>query len=717
MGSRWRKAKLSLGLNLCVYVPKTLDDYSPLPSDDSTARTPDSAVASPASAGASDIRALMPTTPTPASSGLRLSKSGSRSSKKTCAICLATMKPGHGHALFTAECSHVFHFHCIASNVKHGNHVCPVCRAKWKEIPFQGLPSSGSPHETRVNPGNWLQDDGHMHILRLLPRAGSSNRLHHVTPFFHNSEPSIFNDDEPLDNLTEAAEDSQQECMRTVEIKAYSEFSEIPQSASEENFTILIHLKAPLAKTLQTSNNNFHGNDGSRTSRAPIDLITVLDVSGSMSGTKLALLKKAMGFVIHNLGPSDRLSLIAFSSTARRLFPLRRMTESGRQDALQAVNSLTSNGGTNIADGLRKGAKVIEERKEKNPISSIILLSDGQDTYTIFPTAGVMHQAQPDHQSLVPSSIRGSSGHQVPVHVFGFGADHDSVLMHSISEASGGTFSFIEAEAAIQDAFALCIGGLLSVVVQQLHVEVECVHPGVHLGPIKSGSYVSRVADNKRSGSIAVGDLYADEERDFLVVVNVPPASEETPLLKIGCVYRDPVTKEAVRVEDLDVHISRPAFVGLPIMSIEVDRQKNRIQTAETMAEARAAAERGELSQAVSILEERRKLLSESLSGQSGDRLCLALDTELREMQERMANQQRYEASGRAFVLSGLSSHSWQRATTRGNSMDSGSLVQSYQTPSMVDMLQRSQTMSLATQRPNPQIRHAKSFPARPEPR
>ena len=49
------------------------------------------------------------------------------------------MKPGHGHALFTAECSHTFHFSCIASNVSYGNLVCPVCRATWKEVPCQAL--------------------------------------------------------------------------------------------------------------------------------------------------------------------------------------------------------------------------------------------------------------------------------------------------------------------------------------------------------------------------------------------------------------------------------------------------------------------------------------------------------------------------------------------------------------------------------------------------
>ncbi|KAF5959547.1 hypothetical protein HYC85_000756 [Camellia sinensis] len=145
MGSKWRKAKLALGMNLCVYVPRTIDDgdYSPPLSE----RGSDAALLSPS--------VSMPMTPTPSSHGLRLSKSMSRSSKKTCSICLTTMKRGEGHAIFTAECSHSFHFHCIASNVKHGNQICPVCRAKWKEIPLQGPTFDPPPGRARINPVDW----------------------------------------------------------------------------------------------------------------------------------------------------------------------------------------------------------------------------------------------------------------------------------------------------------------------------------------------------------------------------------------------------------------------------------------------------------------------------------------------------------------------------------------------------------------------------------
>lgn len=92
MGSMWRKAKRAMGFNLCVHVPRAMgeeeeeeDDGCRLAWPGSGRRASDAAataMSSPAgSSGASEFLALMPSTPTPSSGGLRLPKSGIRSSK------------------------------------------------------------------------------------------------------------------------------------------------------------------------------------------------------------------------------------------------------------------------------------------------------------------------------------------------------------------------------------------------------------------------------------------------------------------------------------------------------------------------------------------------------------------------------------------------------------------------------------------------------------
>ncbi|VAH49471.1 unnamed protein product [Triticum turgidum subsp. durum] len=669
MESAWRKAKRALALRLCLHVPAVADGGEPRPAASGAGGCRGEAAVTVGSA---------PEEPVAGGGALRRSKSGSRSSsKRKCAICFDSMRSGHGQALFTAECSHKFHFHCISSNVKHGNHVCPVCRAKWKEIPLNRSLSSHIPDGRRgINGVQLPQQDAYVALLHQVPnRQRGVRRL-------HTSEPTNFNDDEPLQQ-TEATDSLNFRSKRTAEISTYPEFSSIPQSSSQDGFSVLIHLKAPSASSDQATGRLVNESSvRSPSGRAPVDLVTVIDISGSMAGTKLALLKRAMGFVIQHLGPSDRLSVIAFSSSARRLFHLQRMSHYGRQQALQAINSLGAGGGTNIADALKKATKVIEDRSHKNSVCSIILLSDGQDTYNL---SSNVRGGSKDYSTLVPQSILNDTRHMLPIHAFGFGADHDSDSLHSVAEASGGTFSFIEDEGVMQDAFAQCIGGLLSVVVQEMRLNMECVHPGVQLCSIKSGSYPSMMARDGRSCSVDIGHLYADEERDILLSVNIPQCREQTSLLKVACSYRD-LTNETVK--------------------LEVD------EAADSIESARAAAERGALAEAVTILEDCRRRLSESFASRSGDRLSLALDAELREMQERMASRQLYEASGRAYMLSGLSSHSWQRATTRGDSTESSTIVHSYQTPSMVQMLQHSQSHI-----PSPPGQQPQARPPRPSAR
>ncbi|KAL2332025.1 hypothetical protein Fmac_019606 [Flemingia macrophylla] len=663
MGSKWRKMKLAIG---CVRLPKTIDHSSS-----------------------------------------SLSRSNS---KGTCAICLNSMKPGQGHAIFTAECSHSFHFQCITSNVKHGNRFCPICRAKWKEVPFQSRVSKVSHDINRINSP---RNDSWTTVLGRIPPQQVGTSQQNASSHNNVTEPAVYDDDEEVleqqTSITDEMNEAERSAINKMEIRTYPEVSAVPKLASHDNFVVLIHLKAPPKK--QNSDINNTESSSAQNSRAPIDLVTVLDVSGSMSGTKIALLKRAMGFVIQSLSSSDRLSVITFSSTARRIFPLRRMTDAGKQDALQAVNSLIPNGVTNIVEGLKKGAKVFVDRSWKNPVGSIILLSDGQDSSINCSRLSFGN----DYRSLVPNSIHRNNvtGLHIPVHAFGFGVDHDASAMHSISEISGGTFSFIEAEDVIQDAFAQCIGGLLSVVVQELQLEVQCVHPDLHLGSVKAGSYQTSLNDSRKMASIKVGDLYAEEERDFLVTVNVPvdKSSSEMSLLIVKGVYRDPVTKEMVALGvNSEVKIQRSDEARDVVVSIEVDKQRNRLEAAEAMAKARAKAERGNLTGAVSVLERCHQALSETISAKAGDQLCIALSAELKAMQERMANQRVYEQSGRAYVLSGLCAHSGQRATARGDYSDSTSFVNAYRTPSMADMVTRSQTMLLRTPQSVNVLRPARSY-------
>ena len=135
----------------------------------------------------------------------------------------------------------------------------------------------------------------------------------------------------------------------------------------------------------------------------------------------------------------------------------------------------------------------------------------------------------------------------------------------------------------IQDSFALCIGGLLSVVAQEFCLTIRSDSQGVKIVAIPSGRYVRNISDEGLQGVVNVGNLYAEEEKQFLIYLFVPQclaSDTKTSLLDVLCVYRDLASNELIQVQGERVEILRPE-VCTPadkVVSLEVDRQRNRIR-------------------------------------------------------------------------------------------------------------------------------------------
>ncbi|XP_044983870.1 E3 ubiquitin-protein ligase WAV3-like [Hordeum vulgare subsp. vulgare] len=582
-----------------------------------------------------------------------------------CAACYGSVGRLELEAAFTSECAHTFHPLCVS-----GAHTCPSCSAFWHFTPtFQ--PSPLLPQPARMPP--------------LHPGPASRSACGVCKCAFGYGAPTFTSECQHRFHLACVTGSACPVCNArwAYRVSSHPYFHPYLYPPPPPMPSPLIPpMPSPLMPPMPTFLSPFvdqtlpaylpHGADaydddepapGAATAaaeaqtRTPLDLVTVLDVSGSMAGRKIALLKKAMEFVVDQLGPADRLSVVAFSTYAYRVIPLTCMSDAGKAKAKLAVQLLNADGGTNILKGLTEAAKVLVGRRHKNAVASVILLSDGQDTF--------VSGYSKNYRALVPGSLLSGAGHRsTPIHTFGFGGDHDSSAMHTIAEETGGTFSFIEDETVVQDSFAQCIGGLLSVVVQEALITMKCVHP-VRVRAVKSGRYDSSIDAYARSASVDVGELYADEERRFLLLVDVPKAGdadEVTQLMKVTCTYRDTATAQVMDVAGEDVAVQRPVEVAKDQQpSMEVAWEKFRVEATEDIAAARAAAERGEYAEAARILDRGQEALVPALAD---DARCKALVEELRELSTRVASQREYEKSGRACILTGHSSHAQQRAAS-----------------------------------------------------
>jgi Ca-activated chloride channel family protein len=109
--------------------------------------------------------------------------------------------------------------------------------------------------------------------------------------------------------------------------------------------------------------------------RAPLELIFVLDCSGSMSGTPLALAKAAVERALKRLGPDDTFQVVRFSDQASQLgaHPVP-ATPDNVARGLDYLAQLNSEGGTLMIEGIKAALDYTHDRRRLRVVS---FLTDG----------------------------------------------------------------------------------------------------------------------------------------------------------------------------------------------------------------------------------------------------------------------------------------------------------------------------------------------------
>lgn len=111
--------------------------------------------------------------------------------------------------------------------------------------------------------------------------------------------------------------------------------------------------------------------------RAPIDIVCVIDDSGSMQGMKAKLVRKSLKYIMKILNEDDRVCLIAFDSRATILTPFLKNNLANKAEIKKAISFINGKSSTDIPAGVENALWMLQNRKQQNSISCIFLLSDG----------------------------------------------------------------------------------------------------------------------------------------------------------------------------------------------------------------------------------------------------------------------------------------------------------------------------------------------------
>ncbi|CAK0900395.1 unnamed protein product [Prorocentrum cordatum] len=276
--------------------------------------------------------------------------------------------------------------------------------------------------------------------------------------------------------------------------------------------------------------------------RCPVDICCVVDVSGSM-GTEamlkgedgsevghglsvLDIVKHALKTIIHNLGDTDRLALVAYSNDAQIIFNLTVMTPNGRSETERRLDELSPSGMTNLWDGLKTGMDVLSQGAGQGErLQHVMLFTDGLPN--INPPRGILPMLK---------RLKDKGGGKLPcaINTFGFGYELDSELLSQLAADGSGAYAFIPDPGFVGTVFVNSMANLLVTMGKDVVLTLEPTE-GATIGFVAGGHPVTKKPD----GSIAVGlgSLQFGQAKEVIVSMTVPQQAVAAGFLKASLAY------------------------------------------------------------------------------------------------------------------------------------------------------------------------------------
>lgn len=337
--------------------------------------------------------------------------------------------------------------------------------------------------------------------------------------------------------------------------------------------------------------------DATQVERAPLDVVIVLDRSGSMSGAPLESVTAATAHLLRLAGTDDRVAVVAFDGEVQLVLPL---AHHEPDSASRAVRAIQAGGSTNLSGGWLKGLEMLTSAPRADALRRIIVLTDGH------ANEGITGADQ-----LVPL-IKSGYGRGVTTSCIGFGDGHDERLLAALADGGMGNDYWCAGPDQAAQVFADEFGGLASVVAQNVSVEIT-PSAAVAAMAVLNEFPITPLADD--AVQVALGDAYGGERRKLVAKFHLRPVTTPGPIDVATLTIRWAATTGDVALHTVTVPVVVTAGSGAdPGADAEVTEEVVRLVVAKNRREARDAAERGNYRSASLLLSTSATLLNPAMA-------------------------------------------------------------------------------------------------------
>lgn len=343
------------------------------------------------------------------------------------------------------------------------------------------------------------------------------------------------------------------------------------------------------------------------TQRPKVCITPVIDLSGSMDGGKLEYAKKSMLKLVDQLQPGDFSGLVAFESKAHVLVKPAEVTAAFKTKLRNAIERLSTMGGTNYADGMLRALEVIQKLDlPATYLKRAIMFTDGQPTEGVLDLNAILRLLEQKRSSVTMSA-------------FGYGnigggvwGGCDQEFLTRFATTGAGNYAYVKDPDDALAAFGKELGGLLSTYATDLRVEIEPVH-GHHITKTVTDIPTTELVGQTE---FKVPDILSEESRHFVFETKILKQNKSFPrdatIFKIRLAY-DILTEDGKRETRTTETTARLRFVKPEDADKAPDKAVDEIvglhQVIRTQLDAEEQAKKGEFQTAGDLMEQLQKSL------------------------------------------------------------------------------------------------------------
>jgi len=193
--------------------------------------------------------------------------------------------------------------------------------------------------------------------------------------------------------------------------------------------------------------------------RRSFHLALLIDVSGSMEGSRITAVKTTLHLLIDALSEGDRITLVKYNHSASVFGRGKIIDATSRSELHTSIEALVAEGGTNIESAF--SSLYLYRDTFGAPIDSVFLLTDGRITSGVTTATGLQRVAS----AALPSDSL--------IHTLGFGCDVNARLLRDLAVRSRGTYTYADAaEVVLPSIVGDIVGGLSSEVARGATITV-----------------------------------------------------------------------------------------------------------------------------------------------------------------------------------------------------------------------------------------------------